>query len=81
MRHCVGTYAERCAKKRTSIWSMQVENQRGRRRVLTIEVDLPKRTICQARRKCNRLPKAGEREVMERWAAQEGLKFAESMRL
>ena len=81
MRHCVATYAERCAKRRTSIWSMQVENQRGRHRVLTIEVDLAKRTICQARRKCNRLPKAGEREVMERWAAQEGLTFAESMRL
>jgi hypothetical protein len=80
MRHCVATYAERCAKRRTSIWSMQVENERGRRRVLTIEVDLPKRTICQARRKCNRLPQVVEREVMERWAAQEGLKVAESMR-
>jgi PcfJ-like protein len=81
MRHCAATYSERCAKRRTSIWSMQVENQRGRRRVLTIEVDLPKRTICQARRKCNRLPKAVEREVMERWAAQEGLKVSESIRL
>ena len=36
MRHCVATYAERCAKRRTSIWSMQVENERGRHRVLTI---------------------------------------------
>jgi hypothetical protein len=81
MRHCVATYTERCAKRRTSIWSMRVENQRGRRRVLTIEVDVPKRTICQARRKCNRFPKAVEREVMERWAAHEGLKVAELMRL
>jgi hypothetical protein len=60
---------------------MHVENQRGRHRVLTIEVDVAKRTVCQASGKCNRLPKAGEREVMERWAAQEGLKVAESMRL
>jgi hypothetical protein len=74
MRHCVATYAERCACRQTSIWSMQVENQRGRHRVLTIEVDLHKRTVCQARRKCNRLPQAVEREVMERWAAREGLK-------
>jgi hypothetical protein len=65
----------------TSIWSVQVENQRGRHRVLTIEVDLLKRTVCQARRKYNRLPQAVERELMERWAAQEGLKVAESVRL
>jgi hypothetical protein len=81
MKHCVATYAERCARRQTSIWSMQVENQRGRHRVLTIEVDLSKRTVCQVRRKCNRLPQAEERQVMERWTAQEGLKVVESLRL
>jgi PcfJ-like protein len=79
MRHCVATYAERCARRQTSIWSMQVENQRGRHRVLTIEVDPLKRTVCQARKKRNRLPQAVEREIIERWAAQEGLKVAESV--
>ena len=79
MRHCVATYAERCARRQTSVWSMQVENQRGRHRVLTIEVDPLKRTVCQARKKCNRLPLAVEREILERWAAQEGLKVAESV--
>jgi hypothetical protein len=79
MRHCVASYAERCARRQTSIWSVEVQTGRGRRRVLTIEVDLHRRTVCQARRKCNRLPQAGEREVMERWAAQEGLKVAESV--
>ena len=58
-----------------------MEDQRGRHRVMTVEVDLLKRTVCQARRKCNRLPQAAEREVMGRWAAQEGLKVAESVRL
>jgi hypothetical protein len=81
MRHCVATYAERCAHKQTSIWSMQVENQWGRHQVLTIEVDLPKRTVCQVRRKCNRLPVAAEREVAERWAGEQGLKVMESVRL
>jgi len=81
MRHCTATYAERCAHRQTSVWSMQLEDQRGRHRVLTIEVDLPKRTICQARRKCNRLPQTTERQVMERWAAQEGLKVVESVLL
>ncbi len=81
MRHCVATSAERCLRRQTSIWSLQVENQRGRQRVLTIEVDVPKRTVCQARRKCNRLSQAIEREIVGRWAAQEGLKVAESIGL
>jgi hypothetical protein len=80
MRHCVATYIERCARRQTSIWSMQVENQRGRHLVLTIEVDLPRRTVCQARRKCNRPPQALERELLERWAGEQNLKVAESMR-
>lgn len=81
LRHCVATYAVQCAKKQTSIWSMQVENRQGRHRVLTIEVDLAKRTICEARRKCNRLPQGIEREVLHRWATQEGLNVSESLRL
>ena len=81
MRHCVATYAERLRRRRTSVWSMQVENQKGRHRVLTIEVDLTTRTVCQARRKCNRLPQPNEREVIERWAGQQGLRVAESVRL
>jgi hypothetical protein len=79
MRHCVAACTERCARRQTSIWSMQLENHQGRHRVLTIEVDLSKRMVCQARKKCNRLPLAKEWSVMERWAAQEGLKIAESL--
>jgi hypothetical protein len=79
MRHCVATYADRCARRQTSIWSMQVETQRGRHRVLTIEVDMATRTIRQARRKCNRLPHEMEREILEKWAAQEGLRVSESV--
>jgi hypothetical protein len=81
MRHCVATYVERCKRQQTSIWSMQVENQRGRHRVLTIEVSVPKRMVCQARRKCNRVPQGAESEVLERWAGEQRLKVAESIRL
>jgi len=80
MRHCVATYTERCFRQQTSIWSMQVENQRGRHRVLTIEVELPKREVRQARGKCNRLPHAAEWEFMERWARERGLKVSEAIR-
>jgi hypothetical protein len=81
MRHCVATYKERCIRRQVSIWSMQVETQRGRYRALTIEVDIPKRTICQARGKCNRAASANEQAVVERWAAAEGLKVAEAIRM
>jgi hypothetical protein len=81
MRHCVAVYAKSCARRRASIWSMQVENQRGRHRVLTIEVNLAKRTVCQARRKCEALPKKTELEIVERWATKEGLIIAEAVRL
>jgi hypothetical protein len=73
MRNCVATYTKSCARQQTSIWSMQVENRQGKHRVLTIEVDLLKRKVCQVRRKCNRLPLANEQEAMKQWTAQEGL--------
>jgi PcfJ-like protein len=81
MRHCVATYAARCARRQTTIWSMEVENRRGRHRVLTIEVDAKTRTVCQARRMCNRLPHVPEREVLEQWAAVEGLRIPEWVHL
>jgi hypothetical protein len=80
MRHCVATYKEDCIRRQVSIWSMQVETQRGRQRALTIEVDIPKRTVCQVRGKCNRLPSANERAIVERWAEAEGLRVVEALR-
>ena len=80
MRHCVAAYKGDCVRRRVSIWSMRAETQRGRRRALTIEVDIPRRTVCQVRGKCNRLPSANERAVVGRWAAAEGLRVAEAIR-
>jgi hypothetical protein len=77
MRHCVAIYTAQCAHRKTSIWSMQLENSRGRRRALTIEVDLTNRIVRQIRRKCNAMPNAAEREIVAKWAAQERLKLAE----
>lgn len=80
MRHCVATYAGRCARGQSTIWSMELEHRRGRHRVLTIEVDMATRTIREARRIGNVLPQAAEREILERGAAREGLSVAESLR-
>jgi hypothetical protein len=79
MRHCVATHTGPCARRQTSIWSMRMENQRGRHRILTIAVDLVKRTIWEARRRCNRPPQPVERQLMEQWAEQEGLKIMDSV--
>jgi hypothetical protein len=76
MRHCVATYQKECIRRQVSIWSMHVETQRGQYRALTIEVDLPKKMICQVRGKCNRFPSANERAIIEQWATAEGLKMA-----
>lgn len=79
LHHCVASYAQDCARGRTSIWSLQVDTGRGPHRALTVEVDVGKRTIRQARGKANRLPRQVEREVLERWAGQEGLRFADHL--
>jgi hypothetical protein len=76
MRHCVATYIEACVRRRTSIWSMQRETDDGWQRALTIELDLPTRTIRQARRKCNARPNAVESALLLRWAARENLSLA-----
>jgi hypothetical protein len=80
MRHCVATYVADCQRRRTSIWSMQLETRRGRRRVMTIEVELTSRAIVQARRKFNALPRASEMDVLSMWALCEGLELRQTLR-
>jgi len=79
MRHCVATYARNCFRRQTSIWTMQIEHAKGRHRVMTIEVDLPRRVICQARKKSNQRPHGREMEVLECWANEQGLRVAEAL--
>ena len=75
MHNCAARYVSLCLKRRSTIWSMTVEDQDGRRRVLTIEVDPVTKTVVQARRSCNRRPNPKDREVLARWADVEGLKL------
>jgi hypothetical protein len=77
LRHCVAVYAGPCARRETSIWSMQLDTGKGPRRALTVEVDLERSLVGQARGRANRRPRASERVVLERWAAREGLRVAE----
>jgi hypothetical protein len=75
MRHCVASYAGACARRETSIWSMRFENDERRFRVMTIELDLATRTICQCRRRNNVSANEKAVGVMRLWAEREGLKL------
>ena len=76
MRHCVQTYARSCHTGRSSIWSMEIEDENGRRKILTIEVAPREKVIRQVRGKQNRLPTPKEKDLLGRWAEQEGLQLA-----
>ena len=77
MQHCVATYIHDCARRRTSIWSMKVQQGERRKRLLTIEVAPRTRTIWQAKGRRNSPPNDLANEMLHRWAEQEGLKFSE----
>ena len=74
--HCVSTYARSCHTGRSSIWSMEIEDENGRRKILTIEVAPRERVIRQVRGRRNRLPTPREKELLRKWADQEGLQLA-----
>ncbi|GLS23511.1 hypothetical protein GCM10007874_65320 [Labrys miyagiensis] len=68
MRHCVSSYAFKCAAGNASIWSLRRRKaQGGLERMLTIELDGQNRAV-QIRGFANRLAMPGERELLARWA-------------
>jgi PcfJ-like protein len=74
MRHCVAIYEQFCVSGQSAIWSMGLERNHGRRkRLITIEVAVHRKAICQVRGKANRLPTEKEMEILRRWAAKAGL--------
>ncbi len=76
LQHCASTYARSCHTGRSSIWSMEIEDENGRRKILTIEVAPREKVIRQVRGKQNRLPTPKEKDLLSKWAEQEGLKLA-----
>jgi hypothetical protein len=76
MCHCVATYARSCAHGQTSIWTLEVDEAGGRRKVLTLEVNRASKVICQARGKRNALPSEKHLNVLRRWAEHAGLALA-----
>jgi len=76
MRHCVASYASYVASGQVAIWSLRRIRGERVQRVLTVELDLSRRAVVQARGPCNRLPEAEERGYLELWTAENGLRLA-----
>ena len=66
-------YAQRCRQGETTIWSLRLRVDGQEKRMATIEVNPRKRTIIQARAKCNLRPGGRSYEIMRQWAAAAGL--------
>ncbi len=64
MRHCVATYIYDCRRRRTSIWSLKLNQGEHRNRLLTIEVDPKTRTIWHARGRRNSPPTEKSQELL-----------------
>lgn len=79
MRHCVATYTPLCLQGARSIWTLDVEMEGKRSKLLTIEVQSESKLICQIRGKCNVLPSERYLGVLRRWAEQAGLHLADQV--
>lgn len=74
MRHCVAGYKSQCMNNSCAIFTMRSSTMlKPDERHLTIEVDVHARRITQARGLANRLPRPQEREILNKWAFQNGL--------
>ena len=75
LHHCVYVYSKTCKQGETTIWSLRLRVNDQEKSMATIEVIPRRRSIVQARAKCN-LPVIGRsREIIHAWADQEGLTY------
>ena len=72
MKHCVGTYVNRCVKGYSSIWSLRKEVAGQMHRRATIEVS-PSNKIVQAQSFQNTAPEPLEKRIIREWAEREEL--------
>jgi hypothetical protein len=76
LRHCVASYADRCWRGASRIWVLRVHRGENVRHVLTIEVDLKRRSVVQARGWRNRPPSGKPLRLLQEWSVRERLRLA-----
>lgn len=76
LHHCVASYADRCHRGISSIWSLRFWQDEKIHHVVTIEVDPRRRTVVQARGLSNRSPSSRSFRLLQDWATRERLQMA-----
>ena len=76
LHHCVASYADRCWRGASRIWSLRVRRGENVRHVLTVEVDMKRRTVVQARGWGNRAPSGKPLRLLQDWTVREKLRLA-----
>ena len=75
MHHCVYTYAGKCRRGDSAIWSLRIHADGQEKRMATIEINPRRRAIVQVRAKCNRRPGHRSLQIIRRWAGRAGLQW------
>jgi hypothetical protein len=76
LHHCVASYADRCSRGTSSIWSLRLCQGERAHSVLTIEIDPRRRAIIQARGRANRAASGKPLRLLQDWAVRERLPMA-----
>ena len=76
LHHCVATYADRCWRGASEIWSLRVQRGDRMRSILTVEVDRRRRVVVQARGWRNKSASGKPLHMLQRWAWREQLRLA-----
>lgn len=76
LHHCVASYAGRCYRGMSRIWSLRFHGGENIHHVLTIEIDPKRRAVVQARGFGNRAASGKPLRLLQHWAARERLQMA-----
>ena len=76
LHHCVASYADRCRRGASRIWSLRVQRGEEVRHVLTIEVDMKRRAVVQARGWGNRAASGKPLRLLQDWSFRETVRLA-----
>ena len=76
LHHCVASYADRCYRGISSIWSLRFWQGEKVHHVLTVEIDPRRRTVIQARGRANRSASGKSLRHLQDWAVRERLRMA-----
>jgi hypothetical protein len=76
LHHCVASYADRCSRGISSIWSLRMWQGERVHHVLTVEIDPRRRAVIQARGRANRGASGKPLRLLQDWAVRERLLMA-----